>query len=148
MTPEQADEAITRAFTTQWPVLQPAVPLVTPNEIGELPTDPPATATRFAALEIISTPGEQLTMGGPGSRLVGRNGWIQVKLWVPSGERTEGMHALYASVREIFEMTNIAGPDPTDETIDTGTSYDQPGGNDGRWCLTLVRTPFTYYETK
>lgn len=135
------------AFTTGWPLAAPTVPFAIENEAGALPTIPPATATSFAFLTIVPTTSDQLTSGEPGSRLVGRNGWIQVKLWTPAGDRTDDMDALVEAVKSIFEMVNLAGPSGG-ETVDTRASSTDTIGTDGRWYMRLVRTPYTMFETK
>ena len=94
------------------------------------------------------TTSDQLTSGETGARLVGRNGWIQVKLWTPAATRTARANQLVGFVQTILEMKNIAGPNPADETIDTRAASTQEAGNDGRWYMLLVRVPFTFYETK
>lgn len=149
MTEPQACEAITKAFVT-WAAAQssPGLSYAVENELGALPTIPPATSSRFALLTITPTTSDQLTSGEVGARFVGRNGWIQIKLWVPSGERTAGIGALESSARTAMEMQNIIGPVATDETIDTRAGYVQTVGNDGRWYMQVLRIPYTFFETK
>lgn len=148
MTEPQALEAIAKRFVASWPTVSGDVPFAVENKTGELPTIPPATADQFAQLEVIMTTSDQLTSGEVGSRFMGRNGWIQVKLWSPGGEGTGRSDALAEAARQIFEATDIAGPNPSDEPVNTFTTSTQPGGMDGRWLVRLSRTSFTFYETK
>ena len=99
----------------------------------------------MTALRIVTTTSDQMTSGGAGERLMERRGWIQVQLWVPAGERTEGMGLLVESVRSIFELQNIGAGD---ETVDVFAADRQTVGNDGRHYSTLVRAPYRVYETK
>jgi hypothetical protein len=144
VTEAQAIELISRTFVAGWKAARPDVPFAIENEPGELPS---AGAVNFAYLTVVPTTNESLTSGEAGTRLVGRNGWIQVKLWVPAGDRTAGAYALAEVVRRIFELRNLIGPGGG-ESLDTRASSTQPIGTDGRWFMLLVRTPFTYFETK
>lgn len=146
MTEAEAIKALSLAFTTGWALAQPAVPFAIGNEDGELPTIPPATADRFAYFQVITTTSDNATGGEVGQRLVERRGWVQVKLWVPAGERTEGIGVLIETVRTIFEMQNIAGPGS--ETIDVFAMSTDTIGTDGRWYMKLARAPYRVYETK
>lgn len=148
MTEPDAIEAISAAFTTGWPALQPSVPFALENELGSIASIPPTDATSFALLTITMTTSMQLTSGEVGARFVGRNGWIQVKLWTPAGDRSAAARALAKSASDLLEMQNIPGPDPADETIDTQTASTMTVGNDGRWYMLLVRVPFTFFEMK
>ena len=145
MTEHEAIQELSKAFTTGWPLAQPAVPFAIWNEPGQLPSSPPGNADRFALLQIITSTSDNATAGGVGERLVERRGWIQVTLWVPAGERTDGMGLLVESVRSIFEMKNIGSGG---ETIDVFAASAQPIDNDGRWDSKMVRAPYRVYETK
>lgn len=148
MTEPEALEAIAKTFVARWPVVAPGVPFAVENKTGTLPTIPPATADQFAQLQVVMTTSDQLTSGEVGARLMGRNGWIQVKLWSPGGEGTGRSDALAEAARQVFEATDIFGPTLGDEPVNTMTTSTQPGGTDGRWFVRLSRTPFTFYETK
>ena len=140
MTEAEAKRVIAAAFIAGWTAKAPDVPFSIENEgapSGEV----------FALLTITMTTGQQLTMGPPTERFVGRNGWIVVKLWGPTNEGTTRLDLLSEVVRDIFEMKFLAGP-TGDEAIDTDVTSTQSGGNDGRWLMQLARTPFTVYETK
>ena len=140
MTEAEAKRVIADAFIAGWAARAPDVPFSIENEGAP-------SGDVFALLTITMTTSGQLTIGGPGERFVGRNGWIAVKLWGPINEGTTRLDALSEIVRDIFEMRFLAGP-TGDEAIDTDTTSTQPGGNDGRWLMQLARTPFTVYETK
>jgi len=142
MTEAQAIELISATFAAAWPAASSNVPYALDNRAIELPP----TAS-FAALTITHTTAAQLTSGAAGSRFVDRNGWITVKLWGAAGAGRYGLAQLVGAVRAIFEMVNLPAPDGG-EPLTTGASVTQEIGTDTRWFTLMVRTPFSYYETK
>jgi hypothetical protein len=142
MTEQQAVELITATFVAQWPVLQPLVPYVLENRTL------PAVDT-FVHLSVLSTEagGGQLTSGEPGSRLVGRGGWIVVKIWTPAGFGVLAARQLVESVKAVFEMRSLVAAGDA-ESVDTQATVPTVVGTDGRWFMMLARTPFTVLETK
>lgn len=142
MTEAQAVELITATFVAQWPALAPFTPYALENR-----TLKPDTAT-FAHLSVVSTEagGGQLTSGEAGTRLVGRGGWIVVKLWSPAGEGVLGARTLVETVRAVFEMKTLTSGGG--DGVDTQATVPQVIGTEGRWFMMLARTPFTVYETK
>ena len=143
MTEAQAIELISATFAAQWPALSNQVPFALENRRLTIPpTD------TFALVLTDHMTSEQRTCGGVGTRFVERPGWITVKLWGPAGAGRFGLGTLVEAVHQIFEMNNL-GPAPGDnETLDTGASTTQKVGEDGRHFMLLVRTPFSYFETK
>jgi hypothetical protein len=142
VTEAQAIELIAATFADGWTAGRPEVPFAIENEPAAMPS-----SGSFALLTIVPTTSDQATSGEVGTRLVARNGWIQVKLWTPAGGGIAGAHTLVQVVREIFEMQNLVGPDGG-ESIDTRVTSTMPLGTDGRWFMLLARTPFTFFETK
>jgi hypothetical protein len=142
VTEQQAIELITATFVAQWPALQPQVPYVLENR-KLLAVD------TFVHLSVLSTEagGGQLTSGEAGTRLVGRGGWIVVKIWTPAGIGVLAARRLVESVRAVFEMQNLvlAGDN---ESVDTQATVPMVIGTDGHWFMMLARTPFAVYETK
>lgn len=144
MTEAQMRETLTLAFLAQWPTLQPLVPFSTENEAGFTLPD----SGSFAYFTIQMSTAKATTQGAVGSRRYQRNAWIQVKLWVPAGDRTAGAAALADSVRAIFEGNSFASPVPGQEAIQVFAASDAPGDNDGRWLTRLIRLPLWFAETK
>ena len=146
MNEAQAIELISAAFAAQWPAASGHVPFVLENRTLNRVT-PPVGADTFAFLTTQHTLSEQRTSGDPGTRYVERAGWIVVKLWGPAGAGRAGTAALAGAVRAIFEMARLDPPDGS-ESLDTLASLTTEIGTDGRWYMTMVRTPFSYFETK
>lgn len=142
MTEQQAIELITATFAAQWPALQPLVPFVLENR-QLLAVD------AFVHLSVLSTEagGGQLTSGEPGTRLVGRGGWIVVKIWTPAGVGVRASRRLVESVRAVFEMRSLALAGDN-ESVDTQATVSTVIGTDSRWFMMLARTPFAVLETK
>ncbi len=142
MTEAQAIEIISANFAAQWPPLSNQVPFALENRRLTSPT-----SDTFALVTTDHTGSEQRTCGGVGTRFVERQGWITVKLWGPAGAGRLGLGALVEVVHAIYEMKNL-GPPIDGETVDTQASTTQKVGEDGRHFMLLVRTPFSYFETK
>jgi hypothetical protein len=145
VTEAQAVELISATFAAAWPTASGGVPFALEGEAFA----PPPPGETFAHLSVLLTEagGGQLTSGEPGTRLVGRGGWIVVKLWGPADQGAAGVRALVEAVRSIFEMQNLVrAGDP--ESVDTQATVPTPLATDGRWVMLLARTPFTVFETK
>lgn len=142
MTEAQATELITATFVAQWPTLAPFVPYVLENR-KLLSVD------TFVHMSVQSTEagGGQLTSGEPGTRLVGRGGWIVVKIWTPAGAGVFAARQLVETVRSVFEMKNLVLSGDA-ESVDTQATVPTVIGTDGRWYMMLARTPFTVLEMK
>lgn len=144
MTEAQAVELIAETWLAQWPAASGNVPFAFDGEAFT----PPEPGDTFAHLSVLSTEagGGQLTSGEVGTRLVGRGGWIVVKLWWPADRGVAGLRTLVEAVRTVFEMRTLSSG--SGDGVDTQASVPQSGGTDGRWIMMLVRTPFLVLETK
>ncbi len=143
MTEGQAIEALSAAFVAGWEAAEPAVPFALDNELVTLPT-----SGSFAAFNTLFTTSQQMTQGAPSTRRVRRQGWIQVKIWTPAGDRSQTAAGLAGTCRDIFELKTFDGPIFGEEPITVQSGWYAPVSNDGRWYIVLSRFPFWFAETR
>jgi hypothetical protein len=136
-------ELISATFTAAWESAHPDVPLIIENEA--LPS-----GDFQILLTIVPTTSQQATMARPGERRVRRNGYAQVKLWVPAGAATLVASTLGDEAQAILELKQLPSPVASDEPITFLPSSAGGAGavTDGRWYMTLVRIPMYWFERK
>lgn len=133
-------ELVSATFMAGWTAARPAIPAV-------LEDDPLPAVDTFVQLTITPTTSYQQTVGRLNTRRVSRQGWIVVKIWVPSGTGAASVAAKLVDVaRPIFEMVDLPSPIAGDDALVTSAANQQPIGTEGRWYMMLVRTPFIYVE--
>lgn len=138
-------ELVTTTFHDAWRAARPDVDLALENEGRDLL---PVGEGSSVLLTIDLTSSQQTTQGARGNRRVRRNGWIQVKFWVPANVGSKPAAELADVARGILEMVSMPSPVPGNEPLVTQGAAPSRGGEDGRWYMTLLRIPFWYVETK
>jgi hypothetical protein len=141
VTEAQMRELVAGTFLAGWTAALPDVPLWLEGEVRP-------TSDRFARLSVVPSASAQLTVGRAGTRRIRRHGWAVVKLWGPSNAGVAGVAAMVDVVKTILEVVSLDSPNASDERLTTQAANTEPGGEDPRWLMMLVRIPFWYSETK
>lgn len=138
MTTAQASEAIYEQFATAFAALRPTVPVSFDNE----EFDPPASGP-WVRLSVGFQASQQDTLGAPGSRKYRRLGSVYVQVFVERDAGRKDSDLIAQDVVSSLEGFSLGGG-----LLVLYASSPRDVGNDGRWYMKNVATPFDFEETR
>jgi hypothetical protein len=122
----RAAELIKDHFSTKWHKLCPDVPCAIKG-----PPAPRYDAEMSVHVEVAAEP--------PSRRMIGIDGWIYVRCWVPQVLQMTGTAELHRAVREILDDKTVASDDG-EIAIGEGERFDV--GREIGWWMSAVTFPF------
>lgn len=140
MTEAQATTAIFEWWKAQWAILHPSdVPYTFDNEAF-------TSVSKWARVALGGFVRNQTSLGPPGTRRYEARGNIGIQLFSDVDKGALELAALADDVRKVYESVLI--PVSAGDNVNTYAGSTRPVTTDGRWNMSLVVVPFSFYEQR